>query len=147
MCVRSYTPTLVRASNHAHIVDSDVVFWAPDAKVGEQAAFQVTLTAPKAVTIAALPFARVAIYFAGGDAPVVVEHATPSTEESADQGGAVNVVKLGTLALDDEAREPIKANLRWPLGSTAVFLGSIAAGVPTVLKVCGVLAACCITGS
>lgn len=54
------------------------------------------------------------------------------------QSGVVNVVQLGALALDDEARAPVKADLRWPLGGAAVFLGSIAAGVPTVLKVCGV---------
>ncbi|KJA28858.1 hypothetical protein HYPSUDRAFT_33253 [Hypholoma sublateritium FD-334 SS-4] len=133
-------PLVVDLIEAQPIFNSDVVFWAPDAKVGEQAAFQVTLTAPKAATVGALPFARVAIYFSGRDAPVVVEHAPPDAEGDAGQSGAVNVVQLGALALDDsDVCAPIKADLRWPLGGAAVFLGSIAASAPTVLKVTSIV--------
>jgi hypothetical protein len=97
--------------------------------VGELAAFQLTLTAPKSVTIGSLPFSRVAIHFANREAPVIVEH------EPSDDGahiGSVGFVKLGEI---DDTELVCKANLRWQLGSTLVIAGSISSRIPTVLKV------------
>lgn len=97
--------------------------------MGEQAAFQLTLTAPSSVTIGSLPFSRVAIHFANRETPVIVEH------EPLDNGahiGSVGFVKLGQI---DETELVCKTNLRWQLGSTLVFAGSISSQIPSVLKV------------
>ncbi|KAF9486045.1 hypothetical protein BDN70DRAFT_870556 [Pholiota conissans] len=128
-------PLVVDLAEAQPIFDSDVVFWSPEVKVDEQAAFQVTLTAPSNITISSLPFTRVAIHFASREAPLVIEH-----EQSDEEVVGVRVVKLGYVVQSDDGAEPVyKANLRWQLGSTLVFVGSISSKVPSVLRVTSIV--------
>ena len=113
----------------AFLVESDVTFWSSEVKVGEQAAFQLKLTAPSSVTIASVPFASIAIHFSNHTSPVIVEH-EPSDSES-----NVRAVDLGHIAQLDNVKPNVKADLRWQPGATIIFKGSMSTELPSVLKV------------
>lgn len=110
-------------------VDSDVVFWSPEVKVGEQGAFQMSLTAPKSNTISSIPFTQLTLHFSEDFSPITLEH------EASDAESTVQKVDLG-LITTNESEDTIKANLRWRPGQTIVFAGLMKSEVPTVLKVC-----------
>ncbi|KDR75635.1 hypothetical protein GALMADRAFT_268205 [Galerina marginata CBS 339.88] len=111
------------------IFDSDVVFWSSEVKVGEQAAFQLTLTAPSSITISSIPFSKITFLFSEGIPPVTVEH------EPSDSADAVKVVDLGHVTSSETGQPTIKGNLCWQPGSTVVFTGSMSSENPSVLKV------------
>lgn len=112
------------------LVDSNVVFWSPEVKVDEQAAFQITLTSPSIVNIGSIPFSRLAIYFAKQESPIIIEH-EPSEGES-----TVMVINLGHITHGEDDEQPVvKGNLRWKVGAVIIFAGSISSSVPSVLKV------------
>lgn len=113
----------------AFLVDSDVAFWSSEVKVGEQAAFQLRLTAPSSVTIASMPFASIAIHFSNQTSPIIVEH------ESSDSESNVRVVDLGHISQSDNDQPSVKADLRWQTGATIIFKGSMSTELPSVLKV------------
>lgn len=115
------------------LVDSNVVFWVPEVKVGESAAFQLSLTAPQNVVISSLPFTSLAVHFSGKVAPIVVRHA-PLQEE---RPPAVQRVDLGhTVCSADETPHSLEANLRWQPRALIIFTGTLASDIPTTLQVC-----------
>lgn len=105
-----------------------MIFWTPEIKVEEQVAFQLALTAPSSVSIASIPFSRVAIFFGEGTSPIYVEHEPSDKKE-------VHVVRLGHVIPTTDTRPVIKANLRWHKGDSIIFAGSLSSEVPKVLKV------------
>ncbi|KAF8963658.1 Gryzun, putative trafficking through golgi-domain-containing protein [Flammula alnicola] len=126
-------PLVVDLVEAQPIFDSAVVFWSPEVKVGEHAAFQLSLMAPSSITIASVPFSRLAIHFAHHESPIIVEH-EPSEIES-----TVSVVNLGHIKHSDSNQPVFKANLRWQRGSVIVFTGSMSSEVPAVLKVTSIV--------
>lgn len=106
-----------------------MIFWSPEVKVGEQAAFQLTLTAPSSIGISSIPFSRIALHFSEGAPPVIVEH-NPSDEQD-----SIQTVNIGHIALSESNRPAIKADLRWSKGSSIIFMGSLSSEAPTVFKV------------
>jgi len=105
------------------------VFWSPEVKVGEQAAFQITLTAPSSITISSIPFSHATIHFSDDVSPIVVEHENLEVEDE------VGIVKLGNIDPSVSDREAVRGNLRWQPGGSIVFTGTMSSEVPTVLKV------------
>lgn len=98
-------------------------------KVDEEAAFQLTLTAPTALSIDEIPFSRLAIYFAHQENPVLVQHV------HSDEQNVTKVVDLGHLVHGQVEQPTINANLRWNIGAAMVFKGTISSTAPTTLKV------------
>ncbi|KAF9012565.1 glutathione transferase omega-1 [Cyathus striatus] len=108
-------PLVIDLPESQPIFDSNVVFWSSDVRVGERAAFQLSLTAPRHILVSSIPFSSLLVYFSDTDTPLVVKH-TPSSE--APKPGHVQI-----------------ADLRWGLGGMIVFSGTMESDVPTVLKI------------
>lgn len=118
-----------------------LVFWTPEVRVGEEAAFQLSLAAPTDVDLSAFPVASVTITFSDGYYPVVLRH-LPSMGAT-DNG--VQLVKIGNVIPengDNDEPEEIGADLRWSLGKRLVVSGSIPSVAPGLLTVRPILAKC-----
>jgi hypothetical protein len=112
------------------IVDSNVVFWAPEVKVGEVTAFQLSLTAPTHLPISSLPFSSLAIHFSHLESPVIIQRADsgPSSRSLSQH------VDLGHISAS-EIPEEVTADLQWDLGECKVFSGTLSSDLPSLLKV------------
>lgn len=112
------------------VVDSNVVFWAPEVNVGEVAAFQISLTASPRLPISSLPFSMLAIHFSHSDAPVIIRRANsgPSSRPSTQR------IDLGHINASDTPQEVV-ADLQWELGECKVLSGTISSDLPSLLKV------------
>ncbi|KAG5645413.1 hypothetical protein DXG03_006237 [Asterophora parasitica] len=111
------------------IFDSNVVFWAPEVKVGEPAAFQLSLIAPRDVPISSLPISSLSIYFSHVEDPVVVRH-----EEQECPPSPFQLVNVKHAASSSEAFEDTVAHLRWQLGESLIIAGTISSDAPTSLE-------------
>lgn len=117
-----------------------MVFWLPEVKVDESAAFQLSLTAPTNVDISELPVNSLTIHFSGSINPVVIKH-----EAGAEEGALAGNVRIdiGTttsqeLDLSSETDEPVPTgHLRWGKGSTLTIAGSIMSPIPGTYHVSG----------
>ncbi|KAF8070400.1 Foie gras liver health family 1-domain-containing protein [Lyophyllum atratum] len=113
----STTPTseevlVVDLSESQPIFDSNVVFWAPEVKVGDPAAFQLSLIAPKSVSMSSLP----------------ISAEVPSSS-------LFQWINLGHISSSSQAVEDVVANLRWQVGGCFVFSGTVSSDLPISLKV------------
>ncbi|TRM69045.1 Gryzun, putative trafficking through golgi-domain-containing protein [Schizophyllum amplum] len=123
----STEPVVIDAADAEPLLKPSVVFWASEVKVGEPAAFQISLTASPTASIASLPFTNLEIHFSQDAAhpPLIVRHADdvqPSMH-----------VDVGRL-VPGEARETM-ANLRWEIGATVVLSGTMASDTPASLTI------------
>lgn len=111
-------------------VDSNVVFWAPEVKVGEVAAFQLSLTASPRLPISSLPFSMLAIHFSHSDVPIIVRRADsgPSSRPLTQR------INLGHINASDTPQEVV-ADLQWELGECKVLSGTMSSDLPSLLKV------------
>jgi hypothetical protein len=129
------SPHVISVSKlNLYIVDSTVVFWTPEVQVGERAAFQLSLTAPRNTTISALPIAELNVLFDEGVKPVVVRHLSQNLED------AVRTVDLGHVGPSDveehvENGPELQACLRWKPGDVVIFTGTMSSNVPGSFKV------------
>ena len=117
-------------------VDSSLVFWSPEVKVGDPAVYQLTLSAPSHLYIFSLPFISISIHFDDDMPPIMVVH---KPHDDGSEAPRVQRVELGQMDLSadstrDAARE-VEAVLRWKPGSTIVFTGSLVSAVPATLTV------------
>jgi hypothetical protein len=119
-------------------VDSMVVFWTPEVKVGEPAAFQLSLTSPTSTTISSLPIISLAIYFTDHTFPVTVRH---SKSDSGSHPriqridlGHVSEGRKGNESKPEDVPE-VNGYLCWQPGATTVFSGTVSSDVPALLKV------------
>lgn len=118
-------------------VDTSLVFWAPEVKVDEPAAFQLSLSAAPGTIISALPFSSLAVHFDEKIPPVTVVH------RAADDDTAVQLIqrvdlgqtRAGADIAEDAARE-VEANLRWRPGAMIIVTGSLVSAAPATLTVC-----------
>lgn len=113
------------------LVNTDTVFWSPSVKVGEAAAFQISLSAPTSVSISSLPILSLAVYLGDeNDSPAVMIRHSP--EMQTEKAEPVQLIDAGCII----PREPVEVNatLRWGVGSIIVVSGTIFSDVPTVFK-------------
>jgi len=111
-------------------VDTNVVFWSPSVKVGDMAAFQVSLTAPSSISVSSIPFVSATIYLEDGP-PIIVRH-------SADKKQSTNAVQwhdAGEISMS--SRDPVEIGivLQWNLGDVLIVSGRIISDKPIELKV------------
>ncbi|KAJ6631526.1 Gryzun, putative trafficking through golgi-domain-containing protein [Mycena sp. CBHHK59/15] len=123
-------PMVVELAESQPVFNSSVVFWAPEVRVREPAAFQLSLAAPTNTTISSLPFASLEIQFSGHLPSIVVRHvsaesAVPSTVQRIDLGRISPSGATGSLV----------ANLRWQPGASIVLTGTLSSDVPTSFKI------------
>ncbi|KAF5372683.1 hypothetical protein D9615_009870 [Tricholomella constricta] len=120
---------LVDISESQPIFDSNVVFWAPEVKVGEPAAFQISLIAPHNVPVSFLPISSLSIYFSHRDCPLVIRH-----QDSEAGPSSFQLMNLTNVASSPEESGDVFANLRWQKGGCFIFAGTISSELPTSLK-------------
>ncbi|KAG1737900.1 Gryzun, putative trafficking through golgi-domain-containing protein [Suillus paluster] len=128
-------PLVVDLKESEPLLDTMLVFWTPEVRVGEEAGFQLSLAAPTNIDLSALPVDSVVVTFSDGYYPVVLRHSPPIDGEVADT--VVRLVKIGKVAPEDEDEEPeeICADLRWRPGERLVVSGSISSEAPGPLTV------------
>lgn len=110
------------------VVNTSVVFWKSDVRVGEEAAFQISLAAPSDAAISALPIHSISISFSEGYTPVVIHHDVSTHSE------AVRLVSLGQIT--GEQPVEVGAYLRWRPGDQIILTGTLTSDVPGVFSVC-----------
>ena len=104
-----------------------MVFWKPDVRVGEEAAFQILLAAPPDAMISSLPIHSISILFSEGHTPIVIHHdASPHSEQ-------VRLVRLGQIRGEDPIE--VEVHLRWRPGDQIILTGTLASDVPGVFSV------------
>lgn len=114
-------------------VDASVVFWRAEVSIGEPAPFQITAVAPGDISLSGLPLTAIRIQFEGEKSPpVVIEHAEGETDTA-----TVQRIDIGEITMQSEkdVEERVKADLRWPLGATKVFCGTLVSSSAVALKV------------
>ncbi|KAG2132301.1 Gryzun, putative trafficking through golgi-domain-containing protein [Suillus bovinus] len=128
-------PLVVDLKESDPLLDTMLVFWVPEVRVGEDAGFQLSLAAPTNIDLSALPIDSVTITFSDGYHPVVLRHSPPTDGQVADK--VVRLLKIGKVVPEDEDDEPeeICADLRWRSGERLVVSGSISSEVPGLLTV------------
>lgn len=133
--VSAKRPLVVDLKESDPLLDTMLVFWTPEVRVGEEAGFQLSLATPTNMDLSALPIDSVTITFSNGYYPVVLQHSPPTDDQVADT--AVRLVKVGKLVPEDEDEEPeeISADLRWKPGERLVVSGSISSEAPGLLTV------------
>lgn len=111
-------------------VDSIAVFWLPEVRVGDEVAFQLSLSAPSDISIVALPITSLTIHFTDF-APLVVRHKVGSEEHSP----RVQLVNVGHIHLAEAAPNEVIADLRWAVSGKAIFAGTVVLDKPGIIKV------------
>lgn len=133
-------PLIVDLKESDPLLDTMLVFWVPEVRVGEEAGFQLSLSTPTNIDLSTLPIDSVTITFSDGYYPVVLRHSPPTDGQVADR--AVRLVKTGKVVPEDEDEdeelEEIYADLRWMPGERLVVSGSISSEAPGLLTVVGI---------
>ncbi|KAI0090763.1 Gryzun, putative trafficking through golgi-domain-containing protein [Irpex rosettiformis] len=133
---KSDAPLVVDLSDAESLFDYSVIFWSPEVKVDERAAYQITLAVPSHVHISSLPFTSAAVYITEDAAPIIVRHA-----DAKSSGDHVQEIRLGHSDYDalSEEHPVVEANLRWPPGSSIIFTGSLSSARPTTISIAKVV--------
>ncbi|TFK21997.1 glutathione transferase omega-1 [Coprinopsis marcescibilis] len=112
------------------IFQTSVVFWEPEVDVSQPDSFQLSLKAPKRITVESIPFVSLEIYFSGISRPVVVRH----DDSNAPPTASVNRIHIGDVVTGME-HPGTTGNLRWALGTTLVIMGTLMSDTPSQLSV------------
>ncbi|KAF8549955.1 hypothetical protein OG21DRAFT_1420431 [Imleria badia] len=113
------------------ILNTSVVFWKPEVRVGEEAAFQITLAVPGDAMISELPIHSISIVFSEGYAPIIINHDASRHPE------LVRLVPLGQVR--GEKPVEVKEHLRWRPGDQVILTGTLASDVPGVFSVSNIV--------
>ncbi|KIP04097.1 hypothetical protein PHLGIDRAFT_31528 [Phlebiopsis gigantea 11061_1 CR5-6] len=129
-------PLVVDLLDTEPLLDSSIVFWSSEVKVGDHAVYQLTLSAPSHLYMSSLPFVSLSIHFDDDVPRITIVHKAP---EDGSEAPLVQRVDLGQVDLSvdsahDAARE-VEAVLRWKPGSAIVFTGSLVSPVPATLTI------------
>ncbi|KAG5731761.1 UPF0636 like protein [Termitomyces sp. T112] len=122
---------VVDVSESRPIFDHSVVFWSPEAKVGESEAFQLSLVAPKAISISSLPISSLSIHFSHTTSPLIVRHRHSKDSKPS----SFSFIDVGHIPSSTERLEEITATLCWERGGCFIFSGSISSQFPTSIKI------------
>ncbi|KAG8955611.1 hypothetical protein FRC04_007602 [Tulasnella sp. 424] len=125
-------PLVIELPEGRPLFDASVVFWRAEVSIGEPAPFQITAVAPGDISLSGLPLTAIRIQFEGEKSPaVVIEHAEGETDTA-----TVQRIDIGEITMQSEknVEERVKADLRWPLGATKVFCGTLVSSSAVALK-------------
>ncbi|KAJ3575278.1 hypothetical protein NP233_g1192 [Leucocoprinus birnbaumii] len=121
-------PFAIDSTETKPLFDTNAIFWSSSINVGEETAFQVSLTAPSSVSVYAIPFISVSICFEDGP-PVIIRHSADKKQS----GGSVQWVNAGGVSSRDPTE--IEANLQWNLGDILVVSGRVKSEKPREIKI------------
>ncbi|KAK7036442.1 hypothetical protein VNI00_011639 [Paramarasmius palmivorus] len=121
----SDAPIVIDHTESQPLFDTNLVFRRPEVQVGEQAAFQLSLTSPKDTPISMLPFASLEVFVSDDKPPITITHV------DGHHAGPIQKVDLGYVTPDGVT---VEADLRWNPGSTLILTGTISSDVPTTLS-------------
>ncbi|KAH8115389.1 Gryzun, putative trafficking through golgi-domain-containing protein [Phellopilus nigrolimitatus] len=114
------------------LFNSSVVFWAPEIKLDEQVAFQISLAMPADVNLCGLPISTLRLYYLDDFVPIVLRHVASEK----DQGLAVQRIDVGhvSLSTENDVERQVDASLRWQRDGTLVIAGTMSSDTPRELK-------------
>ncbi|KAF9243228.1 Foie gras liver health family 1-domain-containing protein [Melanogaster broomeanus] len=127
-----YSVLVVDLKESEPILNTSVVFWKHEVRVGDDSAFQISLIAPS--TISTLPVDSVTIIFSEDYAPIIVHHKPSESSEP------VRLVRLGQIqppGSEDGALE-FEAHLRWKPDDKLILVGTVSTDTPGLLSVGGI---------
>ncbi|KAH7928708.1 hypothetical protein BV22DRAFT_1004322 [Leucogyrophana mollusca] len=124
-------PLMVDLKESEPLLDTTMLFWKSEVRVGEDAAFQLSLIAPTNTVISSLPIDSITVRFTEEYAPVIIQHTPASTQDR------VRLVQVGRLEHEDEDME-IEADLRLKPGDRLIVSGTMSSEIPRLLKVSSV---------
>ncbi|KAG6866197.1 hypothetical protein C0991_007222 [Blastosporella zonata] len=124
-------PLVVDLLDSRSIFEHNVVFWAPEVTIGQPGAFQLSLVAPKGISISSLPISSISIQFSHQQSPLIVRHRR--SEDCAPS--SFSFVNLGHIPSSSEELEDITADLRWEIGGCFILSGSVSSDSPTSIRV------------
>ena len=108
-------------------VNTSVVFWKSEVCVGEEVAFQISLSAASDAMISALPIHSISIAFSQGHTSILIHHnVSPHSEQ-------VRLVPLGRVQGEDPVE--VGVHLRWRPGDLVILTGTFISDVPGVFNV------------
>ncbi|KAG8221229.1 glutathione transferase omega-1 [Butyriboletus roseoflavus] len=113
------------------ILNTSVVFWRPDVRVGEEVAFQISLAAPSDVTLSTLPIHSISILFSEGYTPIIIHHDASTHSE------LVQLVPLGQIG--GEKPVEVGVHLRWRPGDQIILTGTLSSDTPGVFSVSNIV--------
>ncbi|PFH52170.1 hypothetical protein AMATHDRAFT_74451 [Amanita thiersii Skay4041] len=125
---------VVDLSESQPLFDACTVFWNAEVQIGEQATFQISLTAPKTVTISSIPFSSLVIHLSGAENPITVRH-IDATNSSSKSSASIRMVDLGDVTHYKENPIEVETELRWKPGNVLVFCGRLKSDAPATINV------------
>ncbi|KAJ3553164.1 hypothetical protein NM688_g3760 [Phlebia brevispora] len=125
-------PLIVDVPDAEPLLETSVVFWSPEVKVGERAVYQLSLTASPDVQMSSLPFTSLAVYFGDELPPIVITHKL--SEVTLPEVQRIDLGHVEYPPAEEELHE-VEANLRWQPGAIIVFSGTVASRSPATISV------------
>ncbi|KZT72294.1 hypothetical protein DAEQUDRAFT_722961 [Daedalea quercina L-15889] len=125
-------PIVIDQSESEPILDTCAVFWRSEVLVGEPVAFQLSLSSKDTVSLRALTFSSLAIHMSGDMPPITIRN--PSADPAADLP-LVQKVDLGHITPGDGDSRETEGSLRWGIGGTIVYCGTVSCEVPATIKI------------
>ncbi|KAI9568859.1 Gryzun, putative trafficking through golgi-domain-containing protein [Boletus coccyginus] len=113
------------------ILNTSVVFWKPEVRVGEEVAFQIMLAAPRGAVISELPIDSISIVFSEGYTPIMIHH------DASAQSEPVRLVSLGQVRGENPIE--VAVHLRWRPGDQVILTGTLASDVTGVFSVSNIV--------
>ncbi|KAH9915858.1 Gryzun, putative trafficking through golgi-domain-containing protein [Fomitopsis serialis] len=125
-------PLVIDHSESEPILDSCAVFWRSDVLVGEPVAFQLSVTSRTALSLRSLTFTSLVIHMSGEMPTLFVRNSAvdPSAELL-----PVQRVDLGHITPQDGDDRDVEGPLRFGVGGTIVFCGTVSCEVPATVKI------------
>ena len=113
-------------------MDSCAVFWRSDVLVGEPVAFQLSVTSRTALSLRSLTFTSLVIHMSGEMPTLIVRN---SAVDPFAELLPVQHVDLGHITPQDGDDRDVEGPLRFGVGGTIVFCGTVSCEVPATVKV------------
>ncbi|THH08405.1 hypothetical protein EW145_g2735, partial [Phellinidium pouzarii] len=129
----SSNPIVVDLTESEPLLNASVVFWTHEIKLGEQVAFQISISLPADVVLSELPISELRIYCSDGSTPIIVKHVASESEK----GHTVCRVDVGHISLSaaGAGSRQADANLQWRQpDATLVLAGTVSSDIPQELK-------------
>ncbi|KAG6332551.1 hypothetical protein ID866_6536 [Astraeus odoratus] len=117
------------------IWNTSLIFWRPEARVGEDVTFQFSLFAPSNSDISGLPVDSITIVFSDDYLPIVLRHSSSEPSEP------VRLVRAGQVQTVSAADGPLEVatNLRWRRGDAVVVSGTITSSSAKLISLSSLL--------
>ncbi|TFY61713.1 hypothetical protein EVJ58_g4338 [Rhodofomes roseus] len=125
-------PLLIDHSESEPILQTCAVFWRPDVLVGEPVAFQLSVSSPTGVSLSSLTFTSLVIHMSGDMPTITLRNSSLDPSAELPQ---VQKVELDHIMPSGEDDKEVQAPLRFGVGGTIVFCGTVSCEMPATVKI------------